>query len=69
MARATALIPMLNAPNPNRLREEAKPLTYRYAIHQEKAADLINHSRSLADQARDQADRRSSLERSVSTAA
>jgi hypothetical protein len=28
------------------------PLTYRNAMLQEKAADLIDHSRSLADQAR-----------------
>ena len=34
------------------LAEEAKPLTYRNAMLQEKAADLIDHSRSLADQAR-----------------
>jgi hypothetical protein len=31
------------------LAEEAKPLTYRNAMLQEKAADLIDHSRSLAD--------------------
>ena len=34
------------------LAEEAKPLTYRNAMLQEKAADLIDHSRSLPDQAR-----------------
>src|SRR5258705_9847980 len=34
------------------LAEEAKPLTYRNAVLQEKAADLIDHSRPLADQAR-----------------
>jgi hypothetical protein len=34
------------------LAEEAKPLSYRNAMLQEKAADLIDHSRSLADQAR-----------------
>jgi len=34
------------------LAEEAKPLTYRNAVLQEKAADLIDHGRSLADQAR-----------------
>ena len=32
--------------------KEAKPLTYRNAMLQEKAADLIDHGRSLADQAR-----------------
>ena len=32
--------------------EEAKPLTYRNAMLQEKAADLIDHGRSLADEAR-----------------
>jgi len=31
------------------LAEEAKPLAYRNAMLQEKAADLIDHSRSLAD--------------------
>jgi len=34
------------------LAEEAKPLTYRNAMLQKKAADLIDHSGSLADQAR-----------------
>ena len=34
------------------LAEEAKPLTYRNAMLQEKAADLIDHGRSLANQAR-----------------
>jgi hypothetical protein len=34
------------------LAEEAKPLSYRNAMLQEKAADLIDHCRSLADQAR-----------------
>ncbi len=34
------------------LTEEAKPLTYRNAMLQEKAADLIDHSGSLPDQAR-----------------
>ncbi len=32
--------------------KEAKPLTYRNAMLQEKATDLIDHGRSLADQAR-----------------
>ena len=32
--------------------KEAKPLTYRNAMLEEKAADLIDHCRSLADQAR-----------------
>ena len=56
--------------------KEAKPLTYRNAMLQEKAADLIDHSRwwptdGIAPGAVlvDQVDRRSSLERSVSTAA
>jgi hypothetical protein len=30
----------------------SRPLTYRNAVLQEKAADLIDHGRSLADQAR-----------------
>jgi len=33
------------------LTEEAKPLMYRNAMLQEKAADLIDHSGSLPDQA------------------
>ena len=32
------------------LAKEAKPLTYRNAMLQEKAADLIDHCRSLAAQ-------------------
>jgi hypothetical protein len=32
--------------------EGSEALTYRNAMLQEKAADLIDHSRSLADQAR-----------------
>jgi hypothetical protein len=32
--------------------QEAKPLTYRNAVLQQKAAVLVDHSRPLADQAR-----------------